>query len=142
MVKIIRPAVKKHKGNLNISVTEDHVVTAGVKPDHIQEERELSKEFMAVVRTQFPLIRDPIIVEYVNQVGKRILAAVPPQPFGRKQVTGDLLVVRRRRCLGIDSSSLLDLVSENPSVNVNVFMGQDTGLSGRKLTCLIGRSIA
>ena len=47
----------------------------------IQEERELSKEFMAVVRTQFPLIRDPIIVEYVNQVGKRILAAVPPQPF-------------------------------------------------------------
>ncbi len=47
----------------------------------IQEERELSKEFMEVVRTQFPLIEDPIIVEYVNRVGKRILAAVPPQPF-------------------------------------------------------------
>ena len=47
----------------------------------IQEERELSKEFMAVVRAQFPLIEDPIIDDYVNRVGKRILAVVPPQPF-------------------------------------------------------------
>ena len=47
----------------------------------IQEERELSREFMAVVRTQFPLINDPIIVDYVNRVGQRILAVVPPQPF-------------------------------------------------------------
>jgi predicted Zn-dependent protease len=41
----------------------------------------MSKEFMELVRSQFPLIRDPIIVDYVNQVGSRILAAVPPQPF-------------------------------------------------------------
>ena len=47
----------------------------------IQEERELSREFMAVVRTQFPLIEDPIIVDYVNRLGQRILASVAPQPF-------------------------------------------------------------
>ena len=47
----------------------------------IQEERELSKEFMEVVKAQFPLIDDPTILDYVNQVGKRILAVVPPQPF-------------------------------------------------------------
>ena len=47
----------------------------------IQEERELSEEFMAVVEARFPLIKDPVIVEYVNKVGRRILAAVPPQPF-------------------------------------------------------------
>jgi predicted Zn-dependent protease len=47
----------------------------------IQEEREMSKEFMMVVRSQFPLIEDPIIVDYVNRVGQRILKAVPPQPF-------------------------------------------------------------
>lgn len=47
----------------------------------IQEEREMSKEFMAVVRAKFPLIKDPIIVDYVNRVGKRILTVVPPQPF-------------------------------------------------------------
>ena len=47
----------------------------------IQEEREMSKEFMEVVRSQFPLIRDPIIVDYVNRVGNRIVSALPPQPF-------------------------------------------------------------
>jgi len=47
----------------------------------LQEEREMSSEFMAVVRAQFPLIEDPVINDYVNRVGKRILAAIPPQPF-------------------------------------------------------------
>ncbi len=47
----------------------------------IQEERELSKEFMTVIRSQFPLVEDPIIVDYVNRVGQRILTVVPPQPF-------------------------------------------------------------
>ncbi|MDL2321012.1 M48 family metalloprotease [Desulfosarcina sp. OttesenSCG-928-B08] len=47
----------------------------------IQEERELSKEFMAYVKARYPLITDPVIVEYVNQVGNRIMATIPPQPF-------------------------------------------------------------
>jgi len=47
----------------------------------IQEERELSKEFMAVVRAQFPLIVDPVINDYVNRLGQRILAVIPPQHF-------------------------------------------------------------
>ena len=47
----------------------------------LQEERELSREFMAVVRAQFPLIDDPVINDYINRVGKRILAVMPPQPF-------------------------------------------------------------
>ncbi|WP_372682132.1 M48 family metalloprotease [Desulfosarcina sp.] len=47
----------------------------------IQEEREMSSEFMKVVRAEFPLIEDPVITDYVNRVGKRILAAIPPQPF-------------------------------------------------------------
>jgi predicted Zn-dependent protease len=59
---------------IGVMVPEGNCIT-------IQEERELSDEFMAVVRTKFPLIKDPIIVDYVNRVGKRILATVPPQPF-------------------------------------------------------------
>ncbi len=47
----------------------------------IQEEREMSREFMEVVRAQFPLIHDPIIVDYVNRVGNRIVSSLPPQPF-------------------------------------------------------------
>lgn len=57
-----------------VAVPEGNCIT-------IQEEREMSKEFMAVVRAQFPLINDPIIVDYVNRLGQRILAAIPPQPF-------------------------------------------------------------
>jgi predicted Zn-dependent protease len=55
-------------------VPEGHCIT-------IQEERELAKEFMAVVEAQYPMIDDPIIVDYVNRVGNRILAGIPPQPF-------------------------------------------------------------
>ncbi|MDL2328832.1 M48 family metalloprotease [Desulfosarcina sp. OttesenSCG-928-A07] len=47
----------------------------------IQEERELSKEFMTYVKARYTLISDPVIVDYVNQVGSRIMAAIPPQPF-------------------------------------------------------------
>jgi predicted Zn-dependent protease len=50
----------------------------------IQQERELAREFMAFVNSQFPLIKDPIIVGYVNHLGNRILEAFPPQPFEYK----------------------------------------------------------
>jgi len=45
------------------------------------EEEKLSKEFLRVVQAQFPLIRDPMIVSYINRLGYEILQHVPPQPF-------------------------------------------------------------
>ncbi|MCF8080511.1 MAG: M48 family metalloprotease [Desulfobacterales bacterium] len=47
----------------------------------VGEEEELSREFLAMIAQQLDLIRDPPVVDYVNRVGKRILAHVPPQPF-------------------------------------------------------------
>ncbi len=47
----------------------------------IKEEKELSKEFLELLRQQLPLIEDPVIVDYVNRVGDKILAALPEQPF-------------------------------------------------------------
>jgi len=47
----------------------------------IKEERELSKEFLALLKKQLPLIEDPVIVDYVNKVGQKILSVMPPQPF-------------------------------------------------------------
>lgn len=47
----------------------------------IKEEKELSRKFMKMVERRFQLIQDPMIVDYVNAVGRRILAVVPPQPF-------------------------------------------------------------
>ncbi len=47
----------------------------------IKDEEQLAREFLKVVATRFDLIEDPMIVGYVNQVGRKILAQVPPQPF-------------------------------------------------------------
>jgi len=47
----------------------------------IKEEEELSREFMKVVRKHFKVIRDPLIVNYVNEIGQKIVSAFPPQPF-------------------------------------------------------------
>ena len=47
----------------------------------VKEEKELSKEYMKVLKRYFKFVEDPVIVDYVNQIGQRILAKMPPQPF-------------------------------------------------------------
>ncbi|MDX9786610.1 MAG: M48 family metalloprotease [Desulfobacterales bacterium] len=47
----------------------------------VQEEEELSKEFLKVVQTHFEVIQDPLIVNYVNRIGNRVIAGFLPQPF-------------------------------------------------------------
>ncbi len=47
----------------------------------IQEEEELAREFMKVVLTRYKLIDDYLIVNYVNEIGNKIVTVLPPQPF-------------------------------------------------------------
>ena len=47
----------------------------------VRQEEELSREFMEYVLKHVEFIEDPIIVNYVNNVGKRIVSAISPQPF-------------------------------------------------------------
>ena len=47
----------------------------------IKEEQDLSKEFLKVIFSRFEMVDDPIILDYVNKVGQRILSVVPAQPF-------------------------------------------------------------
>lgn len=47
----------------------------------IQEEEELSREFLRAVKKHFNLIRDPFVVGYVNKIGGNILSSMPSQPF-------------------------------------------------------------
>jgi predicted Zn-dependent protease len=47
----------------------------------IKEERELSQEFMRYVNRYYEMVEDPVIIAYVNAVGKKILAKLPVQPF-------------------------------------------------------------
>ena len=46
--------------------------------------------------------------------------------LGRMGVAGDLFVVCRQRCYRIASSSLRDLISQDPSANVTVFLQGST----------------
>jgi predicted Zn-dependent protease len=47
----------------------------------VKEEKELAKEYMKVLKRYFKFVEDPVIVDYVNAIGQRILAKMPPQPF-------------------------------------------------------------
>jgi len=47
----------------------------------IQQEEDLSREFMKLILAHYEFIKDPVIVNYVNDVGQRIVSALPPQPF-------------------------------------------------------------
>ncbi len=48
----------------------------------IREEEELAREFMKIVLANFDLIEDPLIVDYVNYIGRRIVSTLPSsQPY-------------------------------------------------------------
>jgi predicted Zn-dependent protease len=53
----------------------------GAEGISVKDEEELSREFLKVVLKQFQLIKDPMIVDYVNDVGQKVVAVLPPQPF-------------------------------------------------------------
>ena len=60
------------------------IISAWPHPGHgitYKEEEELSREFLAVVASRFTFIKDPVIEDYVNEIGQRILKQVPTQPF-------------------------------------------------------------
>ncbi len=41
----------------------------------------MSREFLRYIFSNAKLIKDPVIVDYVNKIGHKIVDAVPPQPF-------------------------------------------------------------
>jgi beta-barrel assembly-enhancing protease len=47
----------------------------------LKQEEELSREFMKLIKAHYEIIKDPAIVNYVNKVGQKLVATLPPQPF-------------------------------------------------------------
>jgi predicted Zn-dependent protease len=47
----------------------------------IQKEEELSREFLSVVFRHYKVMDAVVIVNYINDLGQKILAAFPPHPF-------------------------------------------------------------
>ena len=61
------------------------VFPAGLRPAayafSIAEEREVGEKLLSIVRQEFKLVDDPDIVQYINGLGREILAAAGPQYF-------------------------------------------------------------
>ncbi|MEA3232779.1 MAG: M48 family metalloprotease [Thermodesulfobacteriota bacterium] len=47
----------------------------------ISEEEKLSEKFMHEVTRHFTFIEDPVLVNYLRTMGKRIIGVLPPQPY-------------------------------------------------------------
>jgi len=47
----------------------------------IKEEEDLSRQMMTAIYKYYDVIDDPLVVNYVNDIGRRILATLPQQPF-------------------------------------------------------------
>lgn len=47
----------------------------------LKDEKEMGKKFEAMMRSNLPMIEDPEISQYVDRLLKRIVRAIPPQPF-------------------------------------------------------------
>jgi predicted Zn-dependent protease len=50
-------------------------------PISVQEERQLGHQLSRELRGQLVFVRDPVVVGYVQEMGREILAGVPRQPF-------------------------------------------------------------
>jgi predicted Zn-dependent protease len=56
-------------------------VPSGAEGISIEKEKELSREFLSVVFRQYKVIDSLIVVNYINELGQKILSAFPSQPF-------------------------------------------------------------
>ncbi|MBW2604554.1 MAG: M48 family metalloprotease [Deltaproteobacteria bacterium] len=53
----------------------------GVSGITIQQEEELANEFIKLILSHYEIIKDPLVTNYINEVGQKIVSTLPPQPF-------------------------------------------------------------
>ena len=66
---------------LMVLITLGSLISPAVFSITIKEEEEMSRKMMAMIYQHLDVIDDPVIVPYVNEIGQRILASLPQQPF-------------------------------------------------------------
>jgi len=74
--------------NLDMAITSDGFFQIGhiffpttVVAISIHQEKELSREFLRMTMNHYQVIEDPLITDYVNTIGQKLVQAFPPQPF-------------------------------------------------------------
>jgi predicted Zn-dependent protease len=66
---------------LVVLITLGSLISPTVFSITIKEEEQMSRQMMAMIYKHFDVIDDPVIVPYVNKIGRRVLASLPQQPF-------------------------------------------------------------
>lgn len=47
----------------------------------VKDEAELGKKFKILMQAKFPLVKDPYVLHYIQDVTNRVKSSMPPQPF-------------------------------------------------------------
>jgi predicted Zn-dependent protease len=50
----------------------------------IEKERQVGEEFLLSLQQYYPLVEDPFVTSYLNQLGQKLAAQIGPQPFHYK----------------------------------------------------------
>ena len=50
----------------------------------IEKERQIGEEFLLELQQYYPLVEDPFVTSYFNQLGQKLAAQIGPQPFHYK----------------------------------------------------------
>jgi predicted Zn-dependent protease len=50
----------------------------------VEKEKQLGEQFLLEIHQEVPLVKDPFLTSYLNQLGQRLVAQIGPQPFQYK----------------------------------------------------------
>ncbi len=67
-----------------VFITLVSLISPAVFSITLKEEEEMSRQILAMIHKHYEVVEDPVIVPYVNEIGNRILASLPQQPFKYK----------------------------------------------------------
>jgi predicted Zn-dependent protease len=47
----------------------------------VEKEKQIGEEFLLEVQQEVPIVKDPFLTSYINQLGRKLVAQIGPQPF-------------------------------------------------------------
>ncbi|MDJ0784295.1 MAG: M48 family metalloprotease [Desulfosarcinaceae bacterium] len=80
----MKKSVLKYLAIVLVSTLIGQLPAAPASAITVKEERDLSREFLKVVMARSDIIQDQEVNAYLNEIGQRILRALPDQPFPYK----------------------------------------------------------
>jgi predicted Zn-dependent protease len=77
----MKPAQKAVAVGLIIVIALSSLLQPTAHSITVKEEEDMSRQMMAMIHKYYEFVDDPVVLEYVNKIGNRILSVLPQQPF-------------------------------------------------------------